>query len=111
MYLPAPDENLLIGVLRLVLSIPGSRSLKDKRKVIASVRDRSQTRYHTSFAEVGHLDAINRAVIAFSFTGNDSRNLQARLDTLRSDIEGSAEALIESQHIEIIRCGEHIFVR
>jgi uncharacterized protein YlxP (DUF503 family) len=108
MYLPAPDEKLLIGVLRLVLVIPASQSLKDRRKILASLRDRSHARHHASFAEVGHLNAMDRAVVAFCMAGSDRRNLQSRLDTLRADVEQSSEALIESQHTEIISCGGHI---
>jgi uncharacterized protein YlxP (DUF503 family) len=40
MFLPAPDESIWVGVLRLSLLIPGARSLKDKRRVVAQLRDR-----------------------------------------------------------------------
>lgn len=102
MYLPAPDESLLVGVLRLVLRIPGSRSLKDRRQVVASVRDRVQARHHAAFGEVGYLDVHDAAVVAVSVVGNDSRLLRSRLDTIRVDIEGSVQALVSETSIELV---------
>ena len=102
MYIPEPDESLVIGVLRLVLRIPGSRSLKDRRRVVQSVRDRVQTRHHAAFADVGHLEAHEAAVLAVSVVGNDGRLLRARLDVIRADIELTAEALITDSVVELL---------
>src|SRR5688572_1989224 len=92
MYLPAPDESLFVGVLRMVLRMPWSRSLKDRRRVVASLRDRVVARHRAAFAEVGHLEAHEAAVVAISVVGNDPRQLRARLDTIRGDAELTAEA-------------------
>jgi uncharacterized protein YlxP (DUF503 family) len=102
MYLPAPDECLLVGVLRLVLRIPGSRSLKDRRQVVASVRDRVQARHHAAFGEVGYLDVHEAAVVAISVVGNDSRLVRSRLDVIRADIESSVEAIVSDSSIELL---------
>jgi hypothetical protein len=104
---PAPDEALWVGVLRLVLRVPGSRSLKDRRRVILSLRDRVQSRHHASVSEVGHLDAIDRAVVAVGVVGHDSRTVQARLDTIFADIEATADALVEERSTELLQMGEH----
>ncbi len=102
MYLPAPDEALFVGVLRLVLRIPGSRSLKDRRRVVQSLRDRVQVRHRASFAEVGHLEAHDAAVVAISVVGNDARQIRARLDSIRSDAEGAVEALLTDVDVQIL---------
>lgn len=102
MYLPAPDESLLVGVLRMSLGIPGSRSLKDRRRVVLSLRDRLQARHKVAFAEVGHLDAVDRAVVAVAVVGNDARALQSRLDTLRGEVLGHGEALLYDHQLEIV---------
>lgn len=94
MILPASDEAIFIGLLRLSLRMPGNRSLKDRRRVVLSLRDRVQARHHLAFAEVGHLDDAQAAVLAIAGVGNDSRVLQARLATARADVENTADALI-----------------
>lgn len=107
MLFPAPDEALWVGVLRLALRVPGSRSLKDRRRVVLSLRDRVQSRHHASVAEVGHLDAIDRAVVAIAVVGHDGRTVQARLDTIFSDIEATADALVDERSSELLRMGDH----
>ena len=107
MYLPAPDESLLVGVLRLALRIPGSRSLKDRRRVVASLRDRVIARHRAAFAEVGHLESHDAAVVAVTVVGNEARALRARLDTIRSDIELTADAHVTSVNVWIVPMNGH----
>jgi uncharacterized protein len=104
--LPAPDEAIWVGVLRCMVRVPGARSLKDRRHVVHSLRDRVQTRHHASFAEVGHLDATDRVVVAVAVVGNDSRVLQARLDSIFGDMERHAEAVVEDRVLELVPMGE-----
>ena len=103
MFLPAPDENLWVGVLRLGLYVPGARSLKDKRRVVASVRDRLRARHGLSVAEVGHLDDHLRAIMAVGMVSNDPRHLRSVLDQIASDLQNWCEARIESASVEVLR--------
>ena len=93
-YLPAPDETIVVGLLRVVLHVPGCRSLKDRRRVVLSLKDRLVARHKVSVAEVGHLEAHDRAVLAVTVVGNDARVVQARLDQLRQDIVNVADAIV-----------------
>ncbi len=92
----------------MVLRIPGSRSLKDRRRVVSSLRDRVQTRHRAAFAEVGHLEAHEAAVVAISVVGNDSRQLRARLDTIRADAESVLDAHVTDASIRILSMNEHL---
>lgn len=103
MFLPAPDESIWIGALRLVLLVPGSRSLKDKRRDIAGVRDRLRSRKNVSVAEVGHLDDHRRAVLAVVMVGNDARFVRSALDGLVHEVAGWRSALVESAEITLSR--------
>jgi hypothetical protein len=47
---------MYIGVLRLVFQIPGAASLKDRRRVVKSFKDRVKARFPVSIAEVGDLE-------------------------------------------------------
>jgi len=101
MYLPAPDEHLLVGVLRLSLHIPGSRSLKDRRRVLNALRDRVAARHHAHLAEVGHLENHQAAILAVALVANDARVLRSRLDSVRAEAESAAELIIADQTTEI----------
>jgi uncharacterized protein YlxP (DUF503 family) len=102
MYLPAPDEQLVVGVLRVVLRIPGSRSLKDRRRVVVSLRDRVHARHHASFADVGHLETHDAAVVAVSIVGHDPVNVRSRLDVVRADIDAVADAFVTDVSTELV---------
>lgn len=75
--------------------------------MILSIRDRVQARHHASVAEVGHLDAIDRAVVAIGVVGHDGRTVQTRLDTIFADIEATADALVEDRSTELMQMGTH----
>ena len=65
---------MFVGVLRLTLQIPGSRSLKDKRRVTMSLKERLQARLHVSAAEVSSLDKT-RALYRVDFEPVDSERV------------------------------------
>jgi len=64
---------MVVGVLRLEISIPGAMSLKDKRRVIKGLKDRLASRHNISVAEVGALDAHRRCEMAIAMVSNDRR--------------------------------------
>ena len=47
---------MIVGTCFLRLHLPGSRSLKDKRKVVVSLCDRLRRRFRVSVAEIADLD-------------------------------------------------------
>ena len=103
MYFPAPDESCWVGVLRLSLRVPGSRSLKEKRKAIAQVRDRLRAKKNFSVAEIGHLDDHLRAVLAVSMVANDQRFVQSALDQTAHDVGSWRAALVENASVMVFR--------
>ncbi|PYT28040.1 MAG: DUF503 domain-containing protein [Acidobacteria bacterium] len=53
-----------IGVLTLELRLENSHSLKDKRHVVKSLRDRLRNKFNVSVAEIDCQDLWQRAVVA-----------------------------------------------
>ena len=103
MIFQAPDESTWLGVLRLQLYVHGSRSLKDKRKAVAQVRDRLRAKHNLSVAEVGHLEDHQRAVVTAVMTANDSRFLQSALDRIAYEVSTWRAAEVETFHIALMR--------
>lgn len=60
-----------IASMRLELYIPGAESLKDKRRVIKSLIEKSRNKYNISIAEVDELDIWRKSVIAVAMISND----------------------------------------
>jgi uncharacterized protein len=63
-------------ILRLDLLIPGSRSLKDRRQAVRSLKERLRSRFDVSCAEVGDLESWNRASLGIAFVSNERPMLQ-----------------------------------
>jgi uncharacterized protein YlxP (DUF503 family) len=97
---------MIVGALRIVLSLPGNDSLKGKRKVVRSIVDRLRHRYNAAVAEVGDLDAHRSAVLGLTVVSNDASHVSAMLDTLTSAIAGASHALIVDRKMEILHLGE-----
>jgi hypothetical protein len=62
---------MVIGVCTITLHIPESRSLKDKRRVLRSLKDRLRQEFNLSVAEVGDNDLWQRAVLGLAVVAND----------------------------------------
>jgi uncharacterized protein len=54
----------IIGVLTLELRIEHAHSLKEKRHVVKSLKDRLRGKFNVSVAEIDDMDIHNSAVIA-----------------------------------------------
>ena len=95
MFFAAPDESSWVGVLRIGVYVAGSRSLKEKRKSVAQIRDRIRGKKNFSVAEVGHLDDHQRSVLTVALVANDQRFVQSALDQLAHEISTWRSATVE----------------
>jgi uncharacterized protein YlxP (DUF503 family) len=97
---------MFVGVLRLSLSIPGARSLKDKRSVVRSFKERAQSRLRVSIAEVGSLDHPQRATFGVACVSNSSQVCDQLLADVASMAGSLPDALLTDRATEIVPFGE-----
>jgi hypothetical protein len=71
-----------IAVLRLDLLIPGSRSLKDRRQSVRSLKERLRNRFDVACSEVGDLESWNRASLGIAAVANEKPILQDLADEI-----------------------------
>ena len=87
---------MVIGVLQVELNIPGSENLKDKRRVVLSLKTKLHQEHMVSVAETGTLDSVRTATlgivlastevsVAQSVLGNVLRKINAHRDCFVSD--------------------------
>lgn len=96
------DVTYHIGILLVSLHIPSSQSLKDKRMVLKSIKDRVRVKFNVSVAELDTEDKWQTAVLGFSAIGNDQRYIDGCLQNILSLIESVDGAQISEQHIEFL---------
>lgn len=94
---------MFVGMVELVLAIPGANNLKAKRSVIRKVVERTRSRFPVSIAETGRQDKWQRAEIGLAVVGNEQRHVQSILDRIIRFIE-------ELYIVSIIDVREHVSV-
>src|SRR6185295_18417651 len=80
---------MFVGVGRLVLQIPGARSIKDRRRVVKSLKDRVRAKLPVSVAEVGDIEQLQLASIGVAVIANETE----RCDEILSAAVGMARVL------------------
>ena len=73
---------MVVGVLQLELSVGDAMSLKDKRRVVKSLKDRIAHAHNVSIAEVGALDEHRRAILGLAMVANEKGYVEGALSKL-----------------------------
>jgi uncharacterized protein len=97
---------MFVGVLRLQLQIVGARSLKDKRGVVRSLKERAQARLRVSAAEIGDLDNPRHATLGFAVVSNSAAVCDEVLANVASMANTLPDAILADRATEIIAFGE-----
>lgn len=80
-------KKMVIGIVRARLSLPEARSLKDKRRILRSLKDRTLKRMNVSVAEVGHQDFWKSAELAFVTVAAEQSHVQERVSAISSMLQ------------------------
>ena len=83
---------MVVGVLQVELAIPGSASLKDKRRVVRSVKDRLHREHQVSVAETAAHDSLTTAVLGIAVASRDGRRAGEVLDTISNKLRALLDA-------------------
>ena len=83
-----------MGVITWELHLEGSRSLKDKRRVLKSLKDRLHNRFNLSAAETAHQDLWQRAELSACVVSNERGHVDSVLREADRLVAGAAGARI-----------------
>ncbi|MBN1765681.1 MAG: DUF503 domain-containing protein [Sedimentisphaerales bacterium] len=73
---------MIVGLLNIQVSVFDAMTLKDKRRVIKSVKDRIRNKYNVSIAEIGGNDNIRTAILGVAMVANESRFVNSALSDI-----------------------------
>jgi uncharacterized protein YlxP (DUF503 family) len=93
---------MVIGVCRVELHLPDRHSLKEKRQVVKSLKDRIRREFNVSIAEVGDQDLWQRAVLAAACVGTDRAYVNGVLDQLLRMVEREDGVEIVRSELEFV---------
>ena len=85
---------MLVVVALFELHIEFAESLKDKRMVVRSLKDKLRSKFSLSVAEVGLQDVHQRARLAVAFIAHDHPYADASLEKIGSFVEDHTDATL-----------------
>jgi uncharacterized protein YlxP (DUF503 family) len=94
---------MVLGILQFELLIRGSESLKDKRSVVRSVKDRLHREHLVSVAEVAAQDKLNVAVMGLACVGVDGARIGEILDHVTQKLRAVPGAELGQVERQIVR--------
>ncbi len=89
-----------IGVLTIEIHVEQSHSLKDKRHVVKSLKDRLRDRFNVSVAEIDFLDSWQSSVVAAVTVSRDRVHAAQVLQAVEAHAAGLLGGALTGSNIE-----------
>lgn len=86
--------------------MPHTSSLKEKRQILRSIKDRVRNRFNVSVAEVGYLEEWQRATLAVACVSNEGKLVDEMLSKVVDCIEEHGQALLMDYAIDVVAHGD-----
>lgn len=93
---------MTIGILKVALYLPGISSLKGKRMVLKSLKDRTRKAFNVSVSELDDHDKWQSSIMGIAAIGPDKRTINSLLDKVVNFIETIGNVEISNHEIEVI---------
>ena len=91
---------MVVAVLIIDLSIPQSDSLKDKRRVIKSIKDKIRNNFNVSVAEIGAQDFWKSAQLGIAVISQDATYANGVISKIQDMIENRTETIMTNCTLE-----------
>ncbi len=92
---------MIIGVLTLDFRLHGNDSLKGKRKVALSLKQKVRNKFNVAVSEVEAQDVHQRLVLAVVTVANETAKVESRLAKVLSMVEAISPAELTNCETEI----------
>ena len=97
---------MYVGVLRIVLKVPGARSLKDRRRVVKSYKDRARARLPVVVAELGEIESPQIARLGLCTVSGEQHVAEEVMYKARAMADSLAGAALLDASLEVIPFGD-----
>lgn len=93
---------MVVGICKVELHIPQTNSLKGKRRILKSLKDRIKHRFNVAVAEIDNHDFYQRATLGIVSISNDRKYLDSILAKVMELIKGNLQIEIIDYEIEML---------
>jgi uncharacterized protein len=91
-----------VGLLTLEIYIPDSHSLKDKRQVLRSLKDRLRARFNVAVAELDGQDTWQRAQVGVVTLSNNAAHVEQSLQAVFAEAENLLGRDLIDHNMEVL---------
>ncbi len=93
---------MVIGVLQVELNIPGSENLKDKRRVVLSLKTKLHNEHMVSVSETGTLDSIRTATLGIVLAATDVSFAQSVLGNILRKLKTHRDCVLSDSSVQFL---------
>lgn len=93
---------MVVGILQIELAIDWAQSLKDKRRVVRSLKDRLHREHQVSVAEVQAQEEAQTAMLGIALAASDVRHAQSVLDHVLAKVTDEKDCVLRNHRQEIL---------
>ena len=91
-----------VGLLTLELHLAEAQSLKDKRQVLRSLKDRLRAHFNVAVAELDFEDTWQRSVIGVVTLANEDHHVEETLQRVLAEADSLLGPLVVSHSVELL---------
>lgn len=93
---------MTVGILKLILFIPESNSLKEKRMVLHSLKAKLRNNFNVAVTQIGDDDKWQKSSLAVVGVERDRRNMDSNLSQVINFIENFNRVNLINYETELI---------
>ena len=90
---------MVVTLIQIIFELPESTSLKDKRSVVSSAKDRIRRKFRISVAEVDLLDSLRFSQIGGALVSNSKEFGETVMNRVLSFVEGELALKVHDSQI------------
>ena len=94
--------SLNVGLCILQIHLPGIASLKEKRQILRSLKDRLREHYNVSVAEIGHQDLWQRSTLGIVGIASARVPLEQTFSSIQGEVERRLPGEVLSCEVEYL---------
>jgi uncharacterized protein YlxP (DUF503 family) len=91
-----------VGLLTLELHLAEAQSLKDKRQVLRSLKDRLRAHFNVAVAELDFEDTWQRSVIGVVTLANEDHHVEETLQRVLAEADNLLGPLVVNHSVELL---------
>ena len=92
---------MFIGILSLELRLHAVFSLKEKRKLSNSLRQKIRNKFNVSVAEIENMDSKSELILAIAMVCNDRQKIDSTLNKVSIMVDAATDQEISDMRLEI----------